>query len=359
MLLWGCGKESAGPGENEEPLADAGENREAWAYTEVVLDGGLSSDPDDDRLRYLWSQDPNNPEEVILAYRPEWGEREEFISQRIFTTSRAGTYRFMLVVDDGRSSSLPDTVTVVVEGSVRPPRGMVYVPAGEFVMGYDGSKFDGDRPAHRVYLDAFFIDKYEVTQKDFREFMDVVGGVKSSIYGGVYGGDVQPVWAVSWDDARRYAEWKGKRLPTDAEWEKAARGTDERVFPWGNELVHTENGDITYYANIRGNADGYTYTAPVGSFPQGASPYGVMDMVGNMAEWVADWFEEDYYKNSPYENPKGPESGTLKVIRGGNFYQVVEEEEYFKSYHRTGVPPADLVIVRTNRLGFRCAMDVE
>ena len=208
---------------------------------------------------------------------------------------------------------------------------MVYVPAGEFTMGSDPGEGDSnEEPEHTVYLDAYYIDKYEVTNRQYCDFMNEWGSnddgeghslldlddADCQIYesGGTYyvesGKDSFPVIEVSWYGAKTYCEWRGGRLPTEAEWEKAARGTDERKYPWGNG----EPDDT--YANYGGIAG---HTTPVGSYEKGESPYGCYDMAGNVYEWCNDWYYANYYSVSPHINPQGPASGTYRVIRGGSW----------------------------------------
>ena len=195
---------------------------------------------------------------------------------------------------------------------------LIYIPPGEFIMGSPEGEGDSDEhPQHRVYLDGYFIGKYEVTVAQFRKFCEETGYKMPEQPS--WNKDNHPVVNVTWEDAVAYCKWAGLRLPTEAEWEKAARGTDGRKYPWGN---HEPYYNGRYYANYDpGNysEDGYKYTAPVGSYPHGASPYGCMDMAGNVWEWCYDWYDEDYYKNSPYRNPKGPSSGTKRVCRGGSW----------------------------------------
>ncbi len=211
---------------------------------------------------------------------------------------------------------------------------MVYVPAGVFWMGSEEGEGDGDEhPRHEVYLEGYWIDRYEVTNGQYERC--VAAGKCSppsqngSYTRGSYYGDEQyadyPVIYVNWEQARRYCEWAGGRLPSEAEWEKAARGTDERRYPWGDEFdcrkgnFDDEQQDDSYVVPGGPNCDGYIDTAPVGSYPAGASPYGVLDMVGNVWEWVADWYGGNYYDNSPREDPRGPESGVYRVARGGSW----------------------------------------
>jgi len=199
---------------------------------------------------------------------------------------------------------------------------VILVPAGVFTMG-SNDYFD-EKPIHTVYLDAFYIDKYEVTVGQFGKFCNATGRSMPD-QPGWNQGDNYPVVNVTWEDASDYASWAGKRLPTEAEWEKAARGTDGREYPWGNSWDPSKcnNGESN-------SPDGYANTAPVGSFPQDASPYGVMDMAGSVWEWCQDWYDKNYYQNSPNRNSTGPSSGSYRVLRGGSWvsYQFICRTTY-------------------------------
>jgi formylglycine-generating enzyme required for sulfatase activity len=276
---------------------------------------------------------------------------------------------------------------------------MVLIPAGEFLMGNpEGESGFDEHPQHKVYLDDFYIDKYEVTNAQFMEFIEATRYVTDAERKGR--GDVwnpketsslmltdfpgvnwrnphswmgkdelnpegwmknrphpkiwenynlndrmnYPVVQVSWNDAQAYTVWAGKRLPTEAEWEKAARGTDGRKWPWGNEF-HLNIDGVTTHANI-----GSEEPLPVDCFPTGVSSYGVYNLAGNVQEWVADWYSPDYYARSPSNNPKGPKTGEMRVIRGGSW-------RHFKSYQvlsaNRGLPEKPDYC--SNFVGFRCA----
>ncbi len=251
---------------------------------------------------------------------------------------------------------------------------MVYVPAGEFERGSD--IFGNEGPILMVYLDEYWIDKYEVSNAQFEKFIrssgyktDAEKNGSGRVYTGskweeklgadwrhpsgagsdLTGKENHPVVQVNWNDASAYCEWVGGRLPTEAEWEKAARGTDGRRFPWGN----TFDGMRLNYADMNTHFkwsdtsvnDGYADTAPVGSYPEGASPYGALDMAGNVQEWVADWHGE--YSSVEVRNPIGPSSGEERVLRGGAWDCV----DYSV---RTSVRGAYYPDLRSNNSGFRC-----
>lgn len=228
---------------------------------------------------------------------------------------------------------------------------MVWVSDGTFIMG--SPKGSTIEPPHEVYLHAFYIDKYEVTTARYAKFLNATGhkqpGLVPMLWEQVnlpYDGD-RPVIGVAWGAAEAFCRWVGKRLPTEAEWEKAARGTDGRIYPWGN-------ADPTFaLANYNKPVTDNTCSdslRPVGSYETGQSPYGIYDMAGNASEWVADWYDEKYYAASPKSNPKGPASGEQKVLRGGSFRA---SPTVLNSTTREGYLPVDKVLYA----GIRCALD--
>jgi|GEM_PF-1047852 len=198
---------------------------------------------------------------------------------------------------------------------------MVYVPESSFIMG-DDNGYSHEKPAHNVFLDAFWIDRTEVSNGQYVNCVNA-GVCAPPVYRGFY--DVfdskyidYPIVDVTWHDANSYCEWVNRRLPTEAEWEKAARGIDGRTYPWGN-------GDLScQFANalecVPWSREAFYNLAPVGSYPNGASPYGALDMIGNVWEWVEDWYDETYYAQSPEANPHGPLTGKYRLLRGGSSY---------------------------------------
>jgi sulfatase modifying factor 1 len=239
----------------------------------------------------------------------------------------------------------------------RETNGMVYIPGGLFVMGSTEGKPD-ETPIHEVTVTPLWMDKTEVTNEQFSKFIEATGyltlaerkrsefdwrhptGPRSSIEGK----ELYPIVQVAWDDAATFAKWAGKRLPTEAEWEHAARGgLHQKRYVWGSEKP-TEK-------EPRGNLSG-TGTARVASFPP--NDFALTDIAGNVAEWCSDWYEPDYYKSSPKLNPKGPaEPRTQRIIRGGSFLSAQSEVENFRPSSRSSAPP------ETTRpdLGFRCVKD--
>jgi formylglycine-generating enzyme required for sulfatase activity len=258
---------------------------------------------------------------------------------------------------------------------------LVFVPAGAFKMGDNfGDGLPRERPVHSVELDAFYIGKFETTNGQWRKFREDAGyddpkfwpdgriapkdqipyWTQANNHGGATpNSDDFPVLGVNWDSAMAYCNWvsakTGKKyhLPTEAEWEKAARGTDQRRYPWGNEIDHS-------YANYVGSSP-FDTGMKVGTFDgadhgslktrNGASPYGAYDMAGNVMEWCADWYNRDYYSVSPKKNPKGPATGAYRVVRGGSFF--VEALD-LRSYGRSAAWPS----FQSHRMiGFRVARE--
>jgi formylglycine-generating enzyme required for sulfatase activity len=258
----------------------------------------------------------------------------------------------------------------------------LYVPAGPFKMGDNfGDGLPRERPVHAVDLDAFYIGKFEVTNAEWKAFRDDPGYDDASLWpgnrvmpktqipywtqannhgGGTPGTENYPVLGVNWDGAVAYCNWISKqtgkkyRLPTEAEWEKAARGADQRRYPWGNTIDHS-------YANFVG-AQAFDTGMVVGTYDgkmhgtlqthDGASPYGAADMAGNVMEWCSDWYSQNYYAVSPVKNPKGPATGAYKVLRGGTFFM---EPFDLRTYARSAAWPS----LQSHRMiGFRPVREI-
>jgi serine/threonine-protein kinase len=260
---------------------------------------------------------------------------------------------------------------------------LLEVPAGEFKMGAASSDSQAtaeEKPQHTVYLDAFWIDQTEVTNAMFQKFIGAtryqtdaekqgsgyVFDTAAQSWSETKGADWQhphgptsnlegladhPVVQVSWNDAQQYCAWVGGALPTEAQWEKAARGDDERTYPWGNDEVAS---NLLNFADRNSNVDwgdksiddGYQFTAAVGHYPDGKSPYGALDMAGNVWEWVRDRYDEKYYANSPTRNPENTTDSDVCVVRGGGWGTTsVRASQRFK----------DVSDYRNDIVGFRCA----
>jgi formylglycine-generating enzyme required for sulfatase activity len=240
---------------------------------------------------------------------------------------------------------------------------MVLVPAGEFLMGSD-SWSGSERPAHVVYLDSYYIDQFEVSNQAFADFLNEVGNQIEGVAGKAHwveendpdlqiqrigdfwqvnpGREDHPMNEVTWFGARAFCEWRTARLPSEAEWEKAARGTDGRTYPWG------ETEPTCEMANFAGcNYD----SVPVDSYPDWVGPYGTYNMAGNVHEWTHDWYDEAYYSNSPKENPTGPENGDYKIFRGASWFNG-----NFQTRTTYRYPKLPVLTYVAN--GFRCARDV-
>ncbi len=244
---------------------------------------------------------------------------------------------------------------------------MILIPAGEFLMGTSEKElaallkankrewFTDEMPQHKVYLDAYYMYKTEVTVAQYRKFCTTTNR-KMPTEPDWKWQDTHPIVNVSWDDATAYADWAGVALPTEAQWEKAARGGDGRIYPWGNTW------DETKCANWMNSGEGKGANS-VGSFPTGDSPYGVMDMAGNVEELCADWYGADYYKNAPVKNHSGPATGDIHSLRGGSWGSGGFEggyDYYCRGAYRDGYSPFynGGSIYYFGDVGFRCASPV-
>jgi formylglycine-generating enzyme required for sulfatase activity len=241
-----------------------------------------------------------------------------------------------LTVACASSTQAPEPVAPgpkAADTHVRPADGavMVFVPEGQFQMGSSDADPDArreEKPVHTVQLDAFWIDKNEVTNGQYRLCVEAGACEEPSCWdSGDLNAPDQPVVCVTWADAQAYAAWVGGRLPTEAEWEMAARGGDGRLYPWGEKAPDCQAAN---YKGCLGRP------ATVGTYPGGASPYGALDMAGNVWEWVADWYDDTYYTNAAAQNPQGPDSGERRVVRGGSFDM---SEQRLRATYRIGNLP--------------------
>ena len=220
---------------------------------------------------------------------------------------------------------------------------MVLVPAGEFTMG--GNEAVSEKPVHQVSLDAYYMDKHEVTVEQYAKFLEATKRRSPPEWKILNQPPHQkhPIVMMDWSDANAYCQWAEKRLPTEAEWEKAARGADGRIYPWGNDLPTPQRANYG-----KKKWDKHAALVPVGTL-DGKSPYGIYDMAGNAWEWVSDWYDRVYYKNSPSQNPKGPEHGDFKVSKGGSWHSRPESlHSSNRNYSQPEHHPS-------HYNGFRCA----
>ncbi len=266
---------------------------------------------------------------------------------------------------------------------------MVYIPAGYVEMG-SGDKeieramemfqkaedtkpvrnwFDDEVPKHKVWIDAFYLDKYEVTNQEYMKFVRAGGYTKKIFWtkkgwkwvrhkkikapdcfdDNRFNQPDHPVVCINGYEASAYAKWAGKRLSTEAEWERAARGDNGRMFPWGDDISTQEGYRANYHPGGENQEkDGHRFTAPAAAFPNGASPFGVYQMAGNVWEWCEDWYGENYYKESPKKNPAGPRIGAERIVRGGAWLNsIISIRIPYRSYANPKL--------RYSHIGIRCA----
>lgn len=325
--------------EQMEHYTEARENyRKALKYSDnpAIQDIDLSVLNEYQRLIKKMDLPPKKDKRVIE--KPVKKKKKKFPWLLVAGAAVAITVALILIFKkkDGETETDPDfdTTTLGIE--------WVTVTAGEFQMGDNFNEGeDNQRPVHTVYLDEFRISKYEVTFEQYDLFCGETNRALPDDRG--WGRDNRPVIYVSWNDAQAFCDWlsektgKNIHLPTEAQWEKAARGTDQRRFPWGNSAP-----DCTL-ANFTGCA---LQTVPVGSHPNGVSPYGIHDMAGNVGEWCQDWYASGYYSVSPVNNPQGPDEGVARIFRGGGWVNSVER---IRSACRASMEPSQSV----NYIGFR------
>ncbi len=265
----------------------------------------------------------------------------------------AKVFVFFLLITLMTSQAYADSSQVTVA-----PEGMVLIPEGPFEMGSRRSLrelnpteiFQADRhmlgpedPAHEVYTAAYYIDKNETTNAAYKKFIASTHTRSPNfLEDEKFNHPDQPIVGVNWKEARGYCRWAGKRLPTEAEWEKAGRGQAPTLFPWGNVPPDSTRANFN---------EEQGKTTKVGSYEPGKSAYGVYDLSGNVAEWVSDWHYPEYYLFSPKKNPRGPDKGTYKVIRGGNWRNNGPD---VRLTYRNATTPS----IRSNSIGFRCVKDI-
>lgn len=281
---------------------------------------------------YEQLKDPFNARDAYQAYldttpdtAPKRTEAQAALA-KLETSTETRPGRFSLLVSAGR---------------------MVAVAAGDFVMGLDGYD-EVEKPKRTVVLAGFSIDAFEITNQEYNRCVE-----DGKCNPGAFSDDPQsasprqPVVGVTWTDAATYCAWAKKRLPTEAEWEKAARGTDSRLYPWGTEADCTKANYGTVTGINLGCQENPGRVVSVGSYAIGASPYGALDMAGNVQEWVADWYLDKYYSGAPNKDPQGPAKGEYRVIRGGSFGSPATQIE--TTDRKFGIPN-----MYGRALGFRC-----
>ncbi len=244
---------------------------------------------------------------------------------------------------------------------------MIKIPEGEFLMGANnGSR--NERPEHLVWLDNYYIDQFEVTMERYQKFLDETKHEFPPLwddYAALEKARDRPAVGMAWESAKAYCEWAEKRMPTEAEWEKAARGTDGRRYPWGHMQPFVDiarynfgtTGWVSYDVTLASVISGVSGMSIRHGLKQGTkSPYGLYHMAGNASEWVADWYDRMYYEESPEKNPPGPIEGARKVYRGGSWE---DPPKWLQVTARRSAEPNFPIDANDLTIGFRCVMDVK
>ncbi len=289
---------------------------------------------------WVWHMD-----QVDVASGAAWGSFEKLCScpERWWDEIVATQVGALLAFDPKTELRLPPSAPkAAVSRGAREEPGMVFVPAGPFIMGTERGEWNDEAPRHLVELSAYWIDRTEVTNAAYDRCVEARACRPTKFRRHkVLGQAEHPVAGPSWFDAGAYCAFAGKRLPTEAEWEKAARGTDERVYPWGDVWDRK-------LVNAKGDADGFPESAPVGSFPRNQSPYGALDMAGNVWEWTADFYSQVGYRKSEKKDPTGPPKGRKRAMRGGSW---MYDLPFFHTAHNRSPGRPE---VKKRYVGFRC-----
>lgn len=320
------------------PVAQAGPDQEVLVGALVTLDGSGSADPEGEPLSFRWR----------LKSGPPTSLSDSTAARPTFVPTTPGDYVFVLAVEDPGANRGQDEVAVRVTAPVFQERaGMIEIPAGPFVMGDDNGAAADEAPAHQVELSLFWIDKFEVTTAQYAACVEAGACAPAGEGAGCNAPLLEraehPINCVTWEQASAYCQWAAKRLPTEAEWEKAARGTDQRRFPWGADPPEPRR--LNYNNDVGA-------TRAVGSYPDGVSPYGVHDLSGNVLEWTADYYAADYYAISPAQDPPGPPApaeGEFRVARSSSWN--IGDERALTTTVRNNFPAA----TADAALGLRCA----
>ena len=288
-------------------------------------------------------------------------------TEEIIITNTTSPYPSETPVPTPTKTAEPENQPISMEINPVDEAEYVLVPAGEFLMGSEPGKdpffWGAEGPEHTVYLDKYWIYRTEVTNEMYQLCVEdqkcprpqYLYSVDAEDYYGNPEYDDYPVIHVTFTHAQSYCNWAGGKLPSEAQWEKAARGSEGYMFPWGDDPPDVDLVNLCDSSCARGSerenhfSDGYPGTSPVGSFPNGASPYGALDMAGNVWEWTFDYFQSTYYSISPNENPKGPATGTTRTIRGGSWFNPTSG---VRAAARTSLTPQKIL----DTLGFRCVV---
>ncbi len=325
----------------------------AFSTADTLVDNYIQSQSKSDTPSVINSSTPiqNKPDNPLIK------STENLIGEVV-----SGLFNGLNRTDDKKTipTHLPTTVKIKIKINPKDGEEMILIPAGEFLMGTSEEQlakmlktfpqekredFTHELPQHKVELSSYYIYKTEVTVAQYRKFCEATKRAMPEEPFWKWQ-DNHPIVNVNWYDAKIYADWAGVSLPTEAQWEKAARGTDGRIYPWGNVW---DDRNVQCSKNVYQDAEG---TAPVGSFPSGASPYGVMDMAGNVWEWCSDRYDENYYNISPVKNPTGSDSSPYRVERGGGWDTDTSISYCASVMHRGNDRPANYDT--RNRNGFRC-----